>query len=98
MPSLPALNYDAPAELFPGPSRTKRGQFKYKRFATAAEAIRFAIEDIPAVALRGACLEIDEARFGYQEIHCLYDDAAYPLKRCGSDVLPDVLKHALPLR
>jgi hypothetical protein len=81
-----ALNYAAPAELFPCRSKTRPGQFKYKRFETAAEAIRFAVEDVPAPALLGAYLEVDEERFGRHEIHCLYEDAAYPLTRCGAGV------------
>jgi hypothetical protein len=31
--------------------------------------------------LLGAYLEVEEARFGVQEIRFLYDSAAYPLKR-----------------
>ena len=31
MQALTALNYGAPAELFPCPSKTRPGQFKYKR-------------------------------------------------------------------
>jgi hypothetical protein len=97
-----ALNYGAPAELFPCRGKTTPGQFKYKRFETAAEAIRFAVEDVPAPALLGAYLEVDETRFGRHEIHCLYDDAAYPLKRCGAEVVFDtqqvMAKDALPRR
>jgi hypothetical protein len=89
MQSLTTLNCDAPAELFACRSNTAPAQFKYKRFETAAEAIRFAVEDLPASALFGACLEVDEARFGRYEIHFLYDDAAYPLKRCGAEVVSD---------
>ena len=79
---LDGFDYGAPAELFPSRSKKgKSGQIAYKRFDTAAEAIRFAIEEIPAPALLGACLEVDEGRFGMQEIHHLYEHAAYPLKR-----------------
>jgi hypothetical protein len=82
-----ALDYGAPAELFACRSKNRRGQFKYMRFDTAAEAIRFAVENVPAPALLGAYLEVDEVRFGRHEIHDLYENAAYPLKRCGAEVI-----------
>lgn len=90
MQVLTALDYDAPAELFSCRSKNRHGQFKYRRFDTAAEAIRFAVEDVPAPALLGAYLEVNEARFGLHEIHCLYEDAAYPLKRCKAEIASDV--------
>jgi hypothetical protein len=79
--NLTGFDYGAPAELFPSRGNKGRGRVVYKRFDTAAEAIRFAVEDVPPAALLGAYLEVDEARFGLQEIHSLYENAAYPLKR-----------------
>lgn len=75
------FDYGAPAELYPGRGKRGRSAVTYKRFDVAAEAIRFAIEDMPPSALLGAHMEVDEARFGIQEIRCLYDSAAFPLKR-----------------
>jgi hypothetical protein len=77
---LNGFDYDAAAELFPG--RTMKGgrHVKYRRFDTAAEALRFAIEQMPASALPGACIEIDEMRFGSREIRYLYGNAAYTLR------------------
>src|SRR5687767_5617700 len=78
---LNGFDYGAPAELYPSRIKKGRGRVTYKRFDTAAEALRFAIEEIPAPALLGAYLEVDEARFGIQEIRFLYENAAYPLTR-----------------
>jgi hypothetical protein len=78
---LNGFDYNAPAELFATPSKTHTGNLRYKRFDTAAEGLRFAVEEIPAPALMGAYLEVDEARFGAQEIRYLYENAAYPLTR-----------------
>ena len=75
------FDYGAPAELFPSRSKKGRGRITYKRFDTAAEAIRFAVEDVPPPALLGAYLEVDEARYCLYEIQYLYERAAYPLKR-----------------
>ena len=83
---LEGFDYQSPAELFPSRSKKGRGHVTYKRFDTAAEAIRFAVEEIPPPALLGAYLEVEEARFGLHEIHYLYECAAYPLERRVMDV------------
>jgi hypothetical protein len=79
--NLEGFDYGAPAELFPSRSRKRHGHVSYKRFDTAAEAIRFAVEEVPPPALLGACLEVEDGRFGLDEIHGLYESDAYPLKR-----------------
>ena len=81
VPDLTGFDFSAPAELFPGRSNKGRDRFTYKRFDTAAEALRFAVEDMSAHALLGAYLESEETRCGAQEIRHLYESAAYPLKR-----------------
>ena len=53
----------------------------YRRFNRAADAIRFAIEELPPQALVGAWLEVSEERFDAAGIRRLYDCPAYPLDR-----------------
>jgi hypothetical protein len=49
------FDYAAPAALFmPKGKRGTRQPLSYRRFATAAEAIRFAVEEFPAVRTLGA--------------------------------------------
>jgi hypothetical protein len=76
------FDYSAPAELFPTRRRLPRRQsFGYKRFAQAAQAIRFAMEDLPSESLVGAFLEVDEERYGSDDIRRLYESGEYPLTR-----------------
>jgi len=79
---MSTFDYSMEAELFPTRSRkTGRGAFSYRRFARAAEAIRFAVEELPPELLVGAFLEVDEERFDSAGIRRLYEDRGYPLAR-----------------
>jgi hypothetical protein len=76
------FDYGAAAELFPGRHKTKMiGAVTYKRFAAAGEAIRYAVEVLPASSFLGAFLEVDEERFDSKGIRRLYESAEYPLPR-----------------
>jgi hypothetical protein len=76
------FDYSAPAEIFVLRARSMRGRATgYRRFTTAAEAIRFAVEEIPEPLLIGAVMEVREERFDHMAIRDLYGRAAYPLER-----------------
>jgi|ERR1700691_2810265 hypothetical protein len=76
------FDYNASAELYSTRKRMPRRQpLGYRRFAQAAHAIRFAIEDLPAELLLGAFLEVGEERFNSAGIRQLYESDEYPLAR-----------------
>jgi hypothetical protein len=80
--ALAGFDYNAEAELFPSRSRKSRRQvIGYKRFGHAADALRFAIEELPPEFLQGAYLQVDEERYDSGEIRTLYKSTDYPLAR-----------------
>jgi hypothetical protein len=64
-----AFDCNSPAELFMPKHKSigRRAIPRYRRFATAAEAIRFAVEEMPVKAL-GAWMQVGEDRFNSDEI------------------------------
>jgi hypothetical protein len=86
---MSAFNFNTSAELFPAAIRKKkRTGFAYRRFDTAADAVRFAIEDMPADLLNGAYLQVDEARFDQHGIRSLYERDDFPLPRRANEETP----------
>ena len=74
------FDYSAPSELFLA-KRTKSRRAKYRRFATAAEAIRYAVEDLPSLRALGAWLQVGDERFSSDDIQRLYEGSDYPLRK-----------------
>src|SRR5450759_2383685 len=98
---MAAFSYNTAAELFPAAIRKKkRAGFAYRRFDTAAAAVQFAIEELPADSLNGAYLQVDEARFDQSGIRTLYESQDFPLPRacqrkCRRRVIPRIKRPAL---
>jgi hypothetical protein len=78
--AIVGFDYRAEAELFPNGNR-KPKRIGYRRFTHAADAIRFAIEELPPEFLRGALLEVDEERYDGDGIRRLYESVDYPFTR-----------------
>jgi hypothetical protein len=77
---MAGFDYSTDAELFPSRDRRRR-PVGYRRFARAADAIRFAIEELPPGRLLGTYLEVDEERYDSNAIHRLYESVDYPIVR-----------------
>lgn len=76
------FDFTAPADVFAGGGRGARTRpVHYRRFQTGAEAVRHAMEELPAELQPGVVLEADDARFSVAEIRNLYESDAYPLVR-----------------
>jgi hypothetical protein len=81
---MSSFDYAAEAELFPARGWKSARRVTYKRFAKAADAVRYAIEELPPQHLLGTYLEVEEERFDSGGIRRLYDSVDYPLKRPGA--------------
>ena len=78
------FDYAAEAELFLTRSKRSGNLARYRRFARAADAIRFAIEELPRELLLGTHLQVGEGRYGGEGIRRLYHGAGYPLPRVAA--------------
>jgi hypothetical protein len=64
---------------------TYRNALSYRRFASGAEAIRYAIEDLLPAELAATVLVVNGERHEPVAIRALYACAAYPLRRRGGE-------------
>lgn len=82
-----AFSYDEPAEVYATDGKgTRKRPVSYRRFANSAEAIRFAVEQLPQIMQRGAVMEVGEDRYEFTDIRALYESDRYPLQRdCGGE-------------
>jgi hypothetical protein len=81
--SMPqAFSYDEPAEVYSTDGKGARKRpVSYRRFASSAEAIRFAVEQLPQIMQRGTVMEMGEDRYEFADIRALYESNRYPLQR-----------------
>jgi len=89
--TVTAFDYGAVAELFPSRSEAElfpagrrklgRGPVGSRRFARSADAIRFAVEELPADLLPDVCLEVGQEMFDRDGVLRLYESSDYPLAR-----------------
>lgn len=78
---MTCVDYYAAAGLYPCKTVRQTSRLRYKRFDSVAEALRFAIEDMPRAMLRGCVLEVDEDRFDGMQLQKLHEADNYPLPR-----------------
>lgn len=77
---MSSMNWATPADLYSGATLRPRGS-RYKRFPSAAEAVRFAVEELSPTALRSTAIESDDKRHEGGAIRMLYYSEDYPLRR-----------------
>ena len=82
---MQSFDYMSSAELFPTRKRRRSAErqpaAESRRFDTAAEAIRYAMEELEPALLEGAYLEVSEHVFDGVGIRNLYARDAYPLPK-----------------
>jgi hypothetical protein len=71
------FDYSAPAELFFN-NLKRHPRVGYRRFATAAEAITFAVDGIDRGVIASVTLEVDEQRFDRDAVRRLHAAPGFP--------------------
>lgn len=75
------FDFDAPAEMFAAAWRfSKSRTMTYRRFDTAAAAIKFVVETMEPARINGVVIEANGVRIGADDIRRAYDSEAFPLK------------------
>jgi hypothetical protein len=75
-PTKPEFDFGHEAELFSMKNRKPgKTSTQYRRFSRAAEAVRFAVEELPSEAFYRVHIEVDEQRYDSKEIRRLYESA-----------------------
>ena len=75
------FDYKVPAEVFMETRKRRVRPIGYRRFRSAADAIRFAVEELPGILRSGLWLQVGNERFDHRAIQQLYESVYYPLSR-----------------
>jgi hypothetical protein len=75
---MTSIDFHARAELYLGSDRKTAAEQGPRSFRTAAQAIRFALEEAAPVSLHGASLQIGERTYRSAELTWLYRSPDYP--------------------
>lgn len=79
---MDAKDYRMEASLYYSKSaHAKTKGLVFRRFPKAAEAIRFAVEELAPKILDGCSLEVNDLHYFGREIRPLYDSGSFPLRR-----------------
>jgi hypothetical protein len=72
------IDFEEPADLFPGADRVHH--VSYRRFKTLAAAVAYSIERLSPAQMIGAAIETDLGRFEAGEIRELYRRQDFPIQ------------------
>ena len=75
------FDFQAPAALYLGSDAHTAASQGPRSFRTAAQALRFALEEAAPVSLRGASLQLAGKRYDNSQMSRLYRSAHYPYPR-----------------
>ncbi len=75
------FDYSLPAEIFMQDRKRRGRPVGYRRFRTAAEAIRFAVEELPPYPALETWMNVADEHFDVHAIRRLYNSSEYTLPR-----------------
>ncbi len=80
-----APQFSVPADVYVHRSKRRTGPVQFRKFGSLAEAVQYAIEEVPLIGLTGVSIESGDERYEGKAIRALYESATYPLRRPEAD-------------
>jgi hypothetical protein len=79
---MDANDYSCEASLYYSKTpHSRQKSLVFRRFPKAAEAIRFAVEELTPKIFDSCSLEVNDTHYFGREIRPLYESGAFPLRR-----------------